>query len=324
MLRDRYPAPNAASATRDRGEPAAAPGAANPRTLAFARELRDAACRTTPATSARCSRWFHTEPFVYTLAPPLLGDDPVDVFLFETRRGFCEHYASAFVVLLRAAGIPARVVTGYQGGEINPRGGYMIVRQSDAHAWAEALVDGEWRRFDPTAAVSPSRIEMGLGGALPASEPVPLLARLDAAGSRALQLTWDAVNHDWRRHVIGFNYDRQRSLWRDGSSTALAAWQIPRWSRRSRWRGSALCSAGSPGGGAAQIAPARCGTRCARGSPAPACRACRTRAARLRRARRGALAAVRAAPSRDRRIVRGAALRADRRARRTTLERAAA
>ena len=123
--------------------------------------------------------WFHREPFFYTLAPPLLGADPVDEFLFDTRRGFCEHYASAFVVMLRAAGIPARVVTGYQGGTINPSGDYMIVRQSDAHAWAEALVDGQWRRFDPTAAVAPSRIELGLGGSLAAGEPIPLLARLD-------------------------------------------------------------------------------------------------------------------------------------------------
>ena len=130
--------------------------------------------------------WFTREPFVYTLAPPLLDRDPVDGFLFDTRRGFCEHYASAFVVLLRAAGIPARVVTGYQGGEINPRGGYMIVRQSDAHAWAEALVDGEWRRYDPTAAVSPSRIELGLGGALPTSDEVPLLARLDVGWLKAV------------------------------------------------------------------------------------------------------------------------------------------
>ena len=83
------------------------------------------------------------------------------MFLFDARRGFCEHYASAFVLLLRAAGIPARVVTGYQGGELNPRGDYMIVRQSDAHAWAEAIIDGQWQRFDPTAAVAPSRIEIG-------------------------------------------------------------------------------------------------------------------------------------------------------------------
>ena len=123
-------------------------------------------------------QWFRSEPFFYTLAPPLLEEgEPVDMFLFDTRRGFCEHYASAFVVMLRAAGIPARVVTGYQGGEINPRGGYMIVRQSDAHAWAEAIVDGRWQRFDPTAAVAPSRVERGLFGSVPAGDPVPLFAR---------------------------------------------------------------------------------------------------------------------------------------------------
>ena len=157
---------------------------------------------------------------------PLLDKDSTDEFLFDTRRGFCEHYASAFVVLLRAAGIPARVVTGYQGGAMNPRGGYMIVRQSDAHAWAEALVDGQWQRVDPTAAVSPSRIEIGLGGALPAQERVPFLARLDASWLKSLQLTWDAINHDWRRNIVGFNYERQRSLWRDWRLDRFAPWQI--------------------------------------------------------------------------------------------------
>jgi hypothetical protein len=128
-------------------------------------------------------------------------------------------------VLLRAAGIPARVVTGYQGGEINPRGGYLIVRQSDAHAWAEALVDGEWRRYDPTAAVAPSRIQMGLGGALPASADVPMFARLDAGWLKSIQLAWDAVNHDWRRQVVGFNYDSQRALLRELKLDRVAPWQ---------------------------------------------------------------------------------------------------
>ncbi len=197
----------------------------NPRTLAFARELRAANAGDAAYVRAVLDR-FHSEAFYYTLAPPLLGDNPVDGFLFETRRGFCEHYASAFVVLLRAAGIPARVVTGYQGGMINPNGGYMIVRQSDAHAWAEALVDGQWRRYDPTAAVAPSRIQMGLGGAIPANEPIPLLARLDDSFLKSLQLSWDAINHDWRRNVIGFNFERQRSLWREWKISALAPWQI--------------------------------------------------------------------------------------------------
>jgi hypothetical protein len=169
--------------------------------------------------------WFTREQFTYTLAPPLLDRNPVDGFLFGTRSGFCEHYAGAFTVLLRAAGIPARVVTGYQGGEMNPRGGYMIVRQSDAHAWSEALVGGQWRRYDPTAAVAPSRIEMGLGGALPASDDVPILARLDVGWFKAFELTWDAVNYGWRRQVVGFNYETQRSLWRDWKIDRLAPWQ---------------------------------------------------------------------------------------------------
>jgi len=170
--------------------------------------------------------WFHHEAFFYTLMPPLLGANPVDEFLFATRRGFCEHYASAFVVILRAAGIPARVVTGYQGGSINPNGNYMIVRQSDAHAWAEAIIGGQWRRFDPTAAVAPSRIQLGLGGSLPASEQVPMLARLDESFLKSLQLSWDALNHDWRRNVIGFNFDRQRALWREWQLNSLAPWQL--------------------------------------------------------------------------------------------------
>ena len=154
---------------------------------------------------------------MYTLTPPLLEDeaDPVDAFLFKTRRGFCEHYAGAFVVLLRAAGIPARVVTGYQGGEMAPDGGYMIVRQSDAHAWAEAIIGGRWQRFDPTGAVSPSRIELGLGAAMPANEPVPYLARLEMTWLKSLRLQWDAINYQWQRGVVGFNIERQRDFLRE-------------------------------------------------------------------------------------------------------------
>ena len=227
-LRDAYPAGRGADLDRDVEENLRLPADeahSNPRTLAFARELR----RAHPGDAgyiAAVLDWFHNQAFFYTLAPPELGDDPVDGFLFETRRGFCEHYASAFVVLLRAAGIPARVVTGYQGGAINPNGNYMIVRQSDAHAWAEALVGGQWRRLDPTAAVAPSRIQVGLGAALSADERIPLLARLDESFLKNLQLSWDAINHDWRRNVIGFNFDRQRSLWREWKLNVLAPWQV--------------------------------------------------------------------------------------------------
>jgi transglutaminase-like putative cysteine protease len=197
----------------------------NPRTVEFARSLRAEYPDDRRYISAVLQK-FRNEQFFYTLAPPLMEEAPVDLFLFDTRRGFCEHYASAFVVMLRAAGIPARVVTGYQGGEINPRGGYMIIRQSDAHAWAEAVIDGQWQRFDPTAAVAPSRIDRGLFGSVPANEPVPLFARQDGSWLKSAQLAIDAINHQWRRNVIQFNRDRQRALWREWRLDALAPWQV--------------------------------------------------------------------------------------------------
>jgi len=198
----------------------------NPRTLAFAKAMREGVDSDRAYVKAVLD-WFHKEPFVYTLSPgPLLDRDPVDGFLFDTRRGFCEHYAGAFTVLLRAAGIPARVVTGYQGGEMNPDGDYMIVRQSDAHAWAEALLDGQWQRFDPTAAVAPSRIERGLGAALPEGERVPYFARLEMTWIKSLRLRWDAVNYQWQRGVVGFNIERQRDLLRDFGFEGARPWQI--------------------------------------------------------------------------------------------------
>jgi protein-glutamine gamma-glutamyltransferase len=188
----------------------------NGRTATFARELR-ASVDSDQAYIAAVLKHFHDEPYVYTLSPPLLEEDPdpVDAFLFSTRRGFCEHYAGAFVVLLRAAGIPARVVTGYQGGEMSPDGDYMIVRQSDAHAWSEAIIDGRWQRFDPTAAVAPSRIERGLGAALPTDDAVPYLARLEMTWLKSLRLQWDAINYQWQRGIVGFNIERQRDFLRE-------------------------------------------------------------------------------------------------------------
>lgn len=159
----------------------------------------------------RLLQWFNQEPFHYTLKPSLLGSAPVDEFLFSTRRGFCEHYASAFTLMMRAAGIPSRVVTGYLGGEMN--GDYMIVRQSDAHAWSEAWIDGAWQRFDPTAAVSPSRVEQGIAS-MGSSEPVPALARRGAGVLRQWQLKWDSVNHSWHRMVVEFDSASQNSLWK--------------------------------------------------------------------------------------------------------------
>lgn len=156
---------------------------------------------------------FRQQAFFYTLTPPLLGSDSVDEFLFTSRRGFCEHYAGSFVFLMRAAGVPARVVTGYQGGESNPLGNYLIVRQSDAHAWAEVWLDEHgWMRVDPTAAVSPRRVESGLAAALPEGEPVPLLARIDNAWLSQLMLQWDTLNNQWNQWVLGYGQERQYDL----------------------------------------------------------------------------------------------------------------
>ena len=201
------------------------PPIGNPRTVEFAQTLRARYPDDRRLISA-VLQWFRDEQFYYTLAPPLMEEAPVDTFLFETRRGFCEHFASAFVVILRAAGIPARVVTGYQGGEINPRGNYLIVRQSDAHAWAEAIIDGRWQRFDPTAAVAPSRVDRGLFGSVSANDPVPLFARDDGGWLKNVQLAFDAINHQWHRNVVQFNRDRQRALWRDWRLDEFAPWEI--------------------------------------------------------------------------------------------------
>lgn len=188
------------------------PAVGNPRTRALAEALwRDAA--SPGAFLSSVLRLFREQPFFYTLQPPALGADPVDAFLFQTRSGFCEHYASAFAVLARAAGLPARLVAGYQGGERNPFGGYWIVRQSDAHAWTEVWLDGRWVRFDPTAAVAPERIELGLDAATGrTATDLPLLG----SGSLAerLALSWDAANAAWDRWVLAFGPDAQIALMR--------------------------------------------------------------------------------------------------------------
>src|SRR5690606_25782031 len=148
--------------------PAASPPAGrHPRAVEMARSWRSQGLGDEEIVD-RALRMFNEQEFYYTLQPPLAVDDAIDQFLFETRQGFCEHYAAAFTVLMRAAGIPARVVTGYQGGTLNPVGGYVIVRQRDAHAWAEVwLGEKGWVRVDPTAAVAPNRILGGIETALP-------------------------------------------------------------------------------------------------------------------------------------------------------------
>jgi protein-glutamine gamma-glutamyltransferase len=183
----------------------ALPEGFNPRALAQGRRWRDELADDAAIIDAAL-RWFNAE-FSYTLEPPLLGRDPVDDFLFQSKRGYCEHFASAFVVLMRAAGIPARVVTGYQGGDRNPIGGYFVVRQSDAHAWAEVWLAGRgWVRVDPTNAVSPERIEQGRSSLEPAS------AWSEAGRPLFDMLDW--LRRGWNDMVLGFGATQQQRLLR--------------------------------------------------------------------------------------------------------------
>ncbi|PKO79115.1 MAG: DUF3488 domain-containing protein [Betaproteobacteria bacterium HGW-Betaproteobacteria-13] len=188
------------------------PPDSNPRTRALAQEL--AIGSTSPEdTLARALARMREIDLTYTLRPPLTGTNGVDAFLFDTRRGFCEHFASAFVFLMRAAGVPARVVTGYQGGEINPVDGSMIVRQSDAHAWAEVwLPQRGWVRVDPTALAAPGRIESGMASALPVGEVLPLFMRPHLSWLRDLRFRWEAVSNSWNQWVLGYNPERQREF----------------------------------------------------------------------------------------------------------------
>ncbi|USX25581.1 DUF3488 and transglutaminase-like domain-containing protein [Oxalobacteraceae bacterium OTU3CINTB1] len=229
------------------------PDGFNPRTLALAQQLKQAAqSADARQLSQQVLSMFRRDTFSYTLQPPLAGRDMVDDFLFITKAGFCEHYSGAYVVLMRAMGVPARVVTGYQGGEMNPLDGYLTVRQSDAHAWAEIWLPSQgWRRVDPTGAVAPERIARNLARALPAptafgfgqfielqNDPDSWLAQL--------RFRYAALNNSWNQWVLDYNPDRQRSFlaelgsvfgnWRSALGAALVcalAWLL-HWRRQRR------------------------------------------------------------------------------------------
>ena len=186
----------------------------HPKTRELASKLRDEFKDPTLIVDAALD-WLKQGGFVYTLRPPLMIDDTVDEFLFDKRQGFCEHYASAFTILMRAAGIPARVVTGYQGGEINPVGNYLIVRQYDAHAWTEIWLENQgWIRVDPTSAVSPARVNEGIENVIPeAIINIPLGLENNATAIRLwqrLRNTVDMVNYQWAQWVLGYGPERQK------------------------------------------------------------------------------------------------------------------
>jgi len=188
----------------------------NPEALALARRWRAGAADQTQIIDAALA-YLHNNDFRYTLNPPPLGENPIDDFLFRSRKGYCEHYASAFAFLMRAAGIPSRIVAGYLGGELNPYGSYLIVRQSDAHVWVEVWLPARgWIRIDPTLAVAPQRVAQGMAAVLPPEER-SMLGAFSAPGPLAaywtsLRFGWDAVNTQWNRWVLGYSTMRQKML----------------------------------------------------------------------------------------------------------------
>ncbi len=230
------------------------PAKGNPEAREWAADLHRRYPRTDALVDAMLS-YFTEQPFHYTLKPPTLGPNSIDDFLFASRSGFCAHYAGAMTFALRAAGIPARVVAGYQGGELNPDGNYISVRQFDAHAWVEYWQAGVgWRSVDPTAAVAPARIEQGLEQALASGEefladsPMSALRYRHLAWVNALRMSWDNLNYGWQRWVLGYQGQQQLQVlgrWFSGVQAPvfagsglailglLALWLLKPWRRES-------------------------------------------------------------------------------------------
>jgi len=232
-------------------------GNLNPRTAALAAQMRSAT-RSDMDYAVDVLQHFREQPFYYTLTPSVLGDSSIDEFMFNTREGFCGHYAGSFVYMMREAGIPARVVVGYQGGEYNPFEDYTLVYQYNAHAWAEVWIEGEgWVRFDPTAAVAPERITLGVESFFQNQPGFMEDARFsmmrfrDTQWLNNLRLRLDSLDYAWNRWVVSYDEDMQMQLLDDwfgdnapqsllialGSTIALffllAGWFLLRHGRRS-------------------------------------------------------------------------------------------
>ena len=194
------------------------PEGSNPRTLAMAEAMRSRV--DSDAAYIREIAGLFQRQFVYTLKPGLLGDEPYDEFLLDSQRGFCEHFAGAFVYLMRGVGIPARVVLGYQGGEYNPRGNYVAVHQFDAHAWAEVwFPETGWVRYDPTSWVAPERIELGLEAAVSDEEfledsPLSWLRYRQTLWLTEIRLQLSAISHYWDTWVVGYTPSMQMQFLR--------------------------------------------------------------------------------------------------------------
>lgn len=210
---------NLALSTQQRQVNLALPVGGNPQSRQFAQRLYHQAGDDPIAYTNAIAQWMRSQQFRYTLSPPTLGNNRIDDFLFATRAGFCEHYASSFTYLMRAAGVPARVVAGYQGGQLGRDGKSWEVRQMDAHAWSEIWVQGRgWVRVDPTGFVAPNRVEQGMGtvtqdaGAKMFDEGVA--GQISYQQFQMLQQArrlFDQASYYWQRDVVGYDQDRQRS-----------------------------------------------------------------------------------------------------------------
>lgn len=191
----------------------ALPAGRNPRAAALAREIR-ARTGDDAAYAQAVLEWFRTNGLEYSLEPGTTSLDSVDSTLFDSKLGFCGHFASAYAMMMRTVGVPARIVTGYLGGEWNPVGEYLIVRQSDAHAWTEIWLDGHgWTRVDPTAVVAPERLQQGILDLLTDSLPVTSTFLRNAWLNRLNHL-WDGANQWWQERVVEFNLRAQFDLLR--------------------------------------------------------------------------------------------------------------
>ena len=203
------------------------PEGRNPRAIALAHEIRSRS-RDDADYARAVLDWFRTHGLEYSLEPGTTSLDSVDTTLFDSKLGFCGHFASAYATLMRAAGVPARVVTGYLGGEWNPVGGYLIVRQSDAHAWTEIWLDGRgWTRMDPTTVVAPERLQQGIFDLLTDSLPASSTFMRNSWLNRLGQL-WDGANQWWQERVVEFNLRAQFDLLRK-LGIAAPDWQHLGW-----------------------------------------------------------------------------------------------
>ena len=203
------------------------PSSFNPRTLDLARQIRSDPQYASAGSAALVQfvlNRLRTGGYRYTLEPGVYGQNTADEFWFDRKEGFCEHIASSFVLLMRALGVPARIVTGYQGGEQNRVDGYWVVRQSDAHAWAEVWHEGKgWVRVDPTSAVAPGRTGAFQRLSAPQGVVAQTLGNISPGLVLQLRATWEAVNNSWNQWVLNYTQSKQLNLLKD------LGFQSPSW-----------------------------------------------------------------------------------------------